>query len=134
MELSKFEIKHSFGYRHHPNVRYAVFGDAFYRGDNDVERGGYTITYDSTLGVAGVAVCSRRDQYSRKKGILLAMNRMALAVAHREQGGFGTVIVVPGIYGGKVAQQLRRAAIMDAVSLLDEHVWLWGTMTLLEAR
>jgi hypothetical protein len=133
MELSKFEIRHAFGYHCNPHARYALFGEKFYHSDNDYHKGGYTITYDPTLGVAGVAVCSPGDQYSRKKGVLLALNRMLLAAGHRQWNNqLGVTIAVPSIHGGKVAQQLRRAAIMDAVGLMDDKVWVWGTMTLLE--
>lgn len=127
MELSKFEIYHSFDH-HNYKLRFEQLSDL----DDSWKAGGYTITYDSTLGVAGVSVCSPKDQFSRKTGREFAINRMQAAISHRDRGGFGTVIVVPRIHGGKLAQQLRRAAIMDAVCLMDKAVWIWGTMTLLE--
>ena len=125
--LSAFEIYHSYGYKRY-KLRFELLADS----EDSWKLGGYTIVYDEALGLAGVAVCSPRDQYSRKKGVEVALSRMRTALTMRQHGHNGVLITVPRISGGKLAQELRRAALMDVVRLMDKHVWVWGTISILE--
>lgn len=72
-------------------------------------KGGATIAYDPADRVAGVAVCSRRDQYNKKLGRAIAEGRMRKAMNLKADVDAAAVLG-PGNSSGPVGKHLKRWA------------------------
>ena len=84
--------------------------------------GGYTIVIDMVENVAGISLCSDKDQFGRKKGVAVAKDRIDVALASRPSGcspKLGAVIA-PKVNGRQA--NLLKSAIGHAVRLMLDFV------------
>jgi hypothetical protein len=91
----------------------------FFSKDGSCNHGGYTIVVNMTRRTLGIAVCSAKDQYGRKKGIRLAKHRIATMLTTRlipTEAILTTArIIAPRIHSEGVSASLQRAAIRRAI-------------------
>jgi hypothetical protein len=97
----------------------------FFSKDGSCNHGGYTIVVNMTRRTLGIAVCSAKDQYGRKKGIRLAKHRIAtMFVSSPLTTGLVPTeailttarIIAPRIHSEGVSASLQRAAIRRAIN------------------
>jgi len=80
--------------------------------------GGYTIVIDMEEKIAGISLCSDKDQFGRKKGVALAKERIVTAISSRPSDCSSALgaIVAPRVQGRQA--WLLREAIARATTLV----------------
>lgn len=80
-------------------------------------KGGVTIAWDSDEKIAGVAVCSKRDTFSKLRGRTIAEGRMRRAVSMKADPS-APAVLGPGNKDGAVSKYLTQWAerVMPIIS------------------
>lgn len=121
-----FQVYHSHDWKN-TGIRDQISSDLLWWTAPRGRTGGYTIVYSLEDPYMGVAICSPKDQFSKKQGRLIAEDRaIELAAQYpldwiEESGGDLVFIKVPEIRGNARKILLWRAAVTDAIRLATEH-------------